>query len=124
MLGEHTQIVLDEWLRQPARREKVYVPTRTPSAAALSKHGKPFPLSGVRVLDLSWMLASAGAGRFLASMGAEVVKIEHESRLDTMRYNVARVPVGGHAERDQATGPLTTAASWRSMRGSWGCHSI
>jgi crotonobetainyl-CoA:carnitine CoA-transferase CaiB-like acyl-CoA transferase len=51
-----------------------------------SRHGKPFALSGVRILDLSWFLASGGAGRFFTAMGAEVIKVEHSSRLDPMRY--------------------------------------
>ena len=46
-------------------------------------------LSGVRILDLSWLLASGGAGRFFTSLGAEVIRVEHESRLDGMRIRVA-----------------------------------
>jgi len=73
----------------------------------ISGRGKPFALAGVRVIDLSWLLASAGAGRYLAALGAEVIKVEHKSRWDAMRWGPAgQCPPGGRAERDAATEPL------------------
>ena len=40
------------------------------------------PLKGVRVLDLSWIIAGPTATRFLAMMGAEVIKIGSARRPD------------------------------------------
>ncbi|PXY24735.1 hypothetical protein BAY60_19550 [Prauserella muralis] len=105
LLGEHTSQVLDEWTpRTPLR------PTRVPrrDSAAVSSRGTPFALAGVRVVDLSWMLASAGAGRFLAAMGAEVIKVEHESRWDSMRFGFGLCPPGGRAQRERAHEPIPT----------------
>lgn len=43
------------------------------------------PLTGVRILELGMILAGPFAGRLLADMGAEVIKIEAPDRLDPMR---------------------------------------
>lgn len=44
------------------------------------------PLEGVRIADLTWLLAGAGGPRLLASLGAEVIRIEWKDRLDFLRY--------------------------------------
>src|SRR5205085_4354684 len=43
------------------------------------------PLSGVRVLDLSRMVAGAMAGMLLADFGADVVKVERPGTGDPLR---------------------------------------
>ncbi len=45
-----------------------------------------FPLSGVRVLDLTRLLPGAFASLMLAELGAEVIKIEDPGRGDPMRH--------------------------------------
>lgn len=45
----------------------------------------PLPLSGVRIIDLTMAWAGPMAVRFLADMGAEVVKIEAASHMDRWR---------------------------------------
>ncbi|MGE0777650.1 CaiB/BaiF CoA transferase family protein [Mycolicibacterium sp.] len=62
-LGEHTGRV-EAW---PARKRKP-APPRTPI--------RPGPLSGYRILNTGTFLASPYAGSLLASLGAEVIKVE------------------------------------------------
>ncbi len=69
-----------------------------------SKRGKPFPLHGIRILDFTWFLASAGGTRFLSAFGAESIKVELKSHPDTRL--AAMAPVGGREARDKATAPL------------------
>jgi crotonobetainyl-CoA:carnitine CoA-transferase CaiB-like acyl-CoA transferase len=86
------------------RSQPVSAEARWPLAEELSPHGKPFPLHGIRILDFTWFLASAGGTRFLSAFGAESIKVELKSHPDTRM--AAMAPVGGRAAREQATGPL------------------
>jgi crotonobetainyl-CoA:carnitine CoA-transferase CaiB-like acyl-CoA transferase len=52
-----------------------------------------FLLNGIRVADLSWLLAGAGTSAIPAHRGAEVIRVEWPGRLEFMRAP----PAGGHA---------------------------
>ncbi|MFC9978427.1 CoA transferase [Gordonia sp. NPDC127522] len=69
-----------------------------------SVHGKPMALDGIRVLDFTWFLASAGGTRFLSALGAECIKVEWAAHPDTRLGAMA--PVGGRAARQAATEPI------------------
>jgi crotonobetainyl-CoA:carnitine CoA-transferase CaiB-like acyl-CoA transferase len=103
-LGEHNDEILNSL--PPAAPKPAPKPVE---GRIISRRGKPFAMSGVRIIDLSWLLASGGAGRFFAALGAEVIKVEHSSRPDGMRFGLAFPPEGLRAERDSATLPLVTS---------------
>ena len=65
---------------------------RTPMAIGARNAGaaggtptSDLPLAGLKVLEFSWVIATPSAVRILADYGATVVKVETESRPDTMR---------------------------------------
>jgi crotonobetainyl-CoA:carnitine CoA-transferase CaiB-like acyl-CoA transferase len=72
----------------------------------------PLPLRGVRVVDLTWMLASAGTTVILASLGAEVIRIEWPGHLDFTRRQLQAKP------KPPPLGPVKKfAVSPKSMQG-------
>ena len=51
----------------------------------IESNARKLPLEGIRVVDLSWVIAGPTSTRYLSSMGAEVVKIESKQRPDPGR---------------------------------------
>jgi len=72
--------------------------------AELRTADTPWALGGVRILDFSWFLASAGGTRFLGALGADCIKVEWHQHPDTRLG--AGAPEGGREARRHATGPL------------------
>ena len=78
-LGEHNAEVLS----QPVAGE-----APAPSGARRPEHRKSagdLPLSGVRVADFGWILSVPHSTAWLGALGAEVIRIESEQRLDLLR---------------------------------------
>jgi crotonobetainyl-CoA:carnitine CoA-transferase CaiB-like acyl-CoA transferase len=61
-----------------------------PRAAAPAPSGPSLPLEGVRVLDCTAWWAGPSASHVLASLGADVVKVEAAARPDLMRYTTTK----------------------------------
>jgi len=55
----------------------------------------PLPLAGVRIADFCWAIAGPLSTRLLADLGADVIKIESDNRLDPIRYIGPQPPDGG-----------------------------
>ncbi len=55
------------------------------SQAAIMPATPGLALEGVRIADFSWVWAGPVATKYLATMGAEVIRIESHARLDTSR---------------------------------------
>ena len=71
LLGEHNESI-------PGRSAPRPVASRTRTDRAPDR----LPLDGVRVVDLSWIIAGPTAARFLAMMGADVIKVGSARRPD------------------------------------------
>jgi crotonobetainyl-CoA:carnitine CoA-transferase CaiB-like acyl-CoA transferase len=75
LLGEHDAAVTGEWSAE--RSGPALTSTRDDTAA--------LPLSGLVVLDLSWVLAGPVIARALADFGATVIRVETSTRPETSR---------------------------------------
>jgi len=65
------------------------------------------PLSGIRILELGPYVALPMTGRILASMGAEVIKVETNKVLDEMNFIPAWSRGGGQPEFQRAKKRVT-----------------
>ena len=89
-IGEHT----DALLREVAREALV---PRNPALAPAYRNltNRKFALAGVRVLDLTQLLATAGGIKILSSFGAECIRVEWKNRRDLRMMTMVPQTDGG-----------------------------
>lgn len=98
-----------EEVQRETRRAADILPSRHEGEVECrSPYDKPLSLEGIRVLDFTWFLASAGATRILAALGADVLKVEWKTHPDSGRG--ACVPEGGREARSRASGPMASTS--------------
>ena len=85
-LGEHTAEVTDQWLAGPGTAVSGERPAGSVAPAADALNDVALPLAGLKVLDLSWVVAGPVIGRALADFGATVVRVESSARVETARH--------------------------------------
>ena len=111
--GKSVVVPAEAWRLYQGPSSAIYATNAMLAAAKpwpIEKSRSPAPsafLKGLRVLDLSWVWSGPLVTSILADLGAEVIKIEHPSRLDSVRQRGRPVHDGKEKE-----GPVLELNPW------------
>ena len=72
-------------VRRPAVQEELSEQPKGPQPSSLPDQNRGPALEGLKVLDFSWVIAGPKGTKYLANLGATVVRVESEQRLDFLR---------------------------------------
>ena len=88
-LGEHDGEIraLAEAARKRRKRGETVSPAAPPPSAS-DGETRNKPLAGIRILDFGWILSVPYAGGWLGALGAEVIRIESNTRLEPGRSSL------------------------------------
>jgi crotonobetainyl-CoA:carnitine CoA-transferase CaiB-like acyl-CoA transferase len=82
-LGEHTEEILAELAREPRSRVALHADGVHGDDAGAAR--RELPLTGLKVADFSWIGVGPISAKYLADHGADVIRIESETRGDGLR---------------------------------------
>jgi crotonobetainyl-CoA:carnitine CoA-transferase CaiB-like acyl-CoA transferase len=81
-IGEHNGEILEQ--ENADNEGQTEEPKGSPVPSLFSQKQGP-PLDGLKILDFSWVIAGPKATKYLANLGATVVRVESEQRIDFLR---------------------------------------
>ncbi|MBI4765448.1 MAG: CoA transferase [Deltaproteobacteria bacterium] len=81
-IGEHTQEILGQ---ETGGSGELSEQPQGPQLSSLPDRDRGPALEGLKVLDFSWVIAGPKGTKYLANLGATVVRVESEQRLDFLR---------------------------------------
>jgi crotonobetainyl-CoA:carnitine CoA-transferase CaiB-like acyl-CoA transferase len=81
-IGEHNHEILDQRAGSPGNSPE---PPKGLPGTSFPADSRAPALEGIKILDFSWVIAGPKATKYLANLGATVVRIESEERIDFLR---------------------------------------